>query len=163
MERIMPIDLERAELRKKMRGYDPKQVHDLLQRAANEITGLRAENARLNEALERQRQELESFRAQENTLKEALILAQRTADEARANAHKEASLIVEEAGRKAREVQTDAERKLDDVRWELERLRLEKQKFLNGFRAMLEAQLRDIAETPGLKVVDGEAPDAANG
>ena len=47
--------------------------------------------------------------------------------------------------------------KINDLRWELERLRLEKQRFLGKYRAMLEEQLRDIAEMGGFAVVEGEA------
>jgi hypothetical protein len=46
--------------------------------------------------------------------------------------------------------------KINDLRWELERLRLDKQKFLNQFRGMLETQLRDIAEVGGFAVVEGD-------
>ncbi|MBC8063430.1 MAG: DivIVA domain-containing protein [Chlorobia bacterium] len=157
MDRMMPIDLERAELKTSMRGYDRTQVQALLQRAAKEMATLRSEIESNQTDLHKLRQEVEGFRAQENTLKEALILAQRTADETRAHAHKEADLITGQAKQKSAEVESEMQTKINDLRWELERLRLDKQKFLNTFRGMLEAQLRDLTESGGFAVVEGSA------
>lgn len=157
MERIMPIDLERAELKRAFRGYDRAQVQTLLQRAAVEMSALRSELDVAVTERNRAAQELDGFKAQENTLKEALVLAQRTADETRAGAHSEADLIVEKARQRATEVESEMQVKINDLRWELERLRLEKQRFLGKYRAMLEEQLRDIAEMGGFAVVEGEA------
>jgi len=156
MDRMMPLDLERAELKKTMRGYDRNQVQSLLQRAAKEMSTLRGEVDALQSDCSKLRQEVDSYRAQENTLKEALILAQRTADETRAAAHKEADLIVDQAKQRLGETESQMQTKINDLRWELERLRLERQKFLNNHRAMLEAQLRDIAEMGGFAVIEGD-------
>ena len=40
MERIKPSDLENAELKRAVRGYDIVEVHKLLQQAAQEIATL---------------------------------------------------------------------------------------------------------------------------
>ncbi len=158
MERMMPVDLERAELGRSFRGYDRTQVQSLLQRAAKEMGLLRTENEALKSENAKLTQDVEAFRALEHTLKEALILAQRTADETRANAHREADVIVDQAKHRANELESEMNSKINDLRWELERLRLDKQKFLNSHRAMLEAQLRDIAESGGFAVVEGDVP-----
>lgn len=155
MERMMPIDLERAELKKSLNGYDRAQVQALLQRAAKEMSLLRGEVEELRAENGKLQRELDTHRSQENTLKEALILAQRTADDTRASAHKEADLIVEQARQRAAETEQQNQSKINDLRFELERLRLEKQRFLSQIRAMLEAQLRDVAELGAFDVVDG--------
>jgi cell division initiation protein len=156
MDRMLPLDLERAQLKKALRGYDRDQVQALLQRGAKEMSTLRGEVESLQSECAKLRHEIDGHRAQENTLKEALILAQRTADETRAAAHKEADLILEQARQKACDVETQMQSKINDLRWELERLRLDKQKFLSAQRAVLEAQLRDIAEMGGFAVVEGD-------
>jgi cell division initiation protein len=161
MERMMPIDLERAELRKKFRGFDRDQVQALLQRAAKEMSSLRGDLDEATSENAKLLQEVQSFRAQENTLKEALILAQKTSDETRASAHKESELIVEQARQKAAEIDSQMQTRINDLRFELEQLRLEKQKFLSNYRAILEAQLRDIAEMGGYAVLEGDAPSHA--
>jgi cell division initiation protein len=160
MERILPIDLERVNLKKSLRGYDRSQVQDLMNRAAKEMASLRSDLDEVKSENLRMKQELESLRAQENSLKEILVLAQRTADDTRVAAHKEADLIMEDARQKALDAESQMQSKINDLRWELERLRLDKQKFLNSYRAALEAQLRDLVETNGFTVIEGEA--AAN-
>jgi cell division initiation protein len=160
MERIMPIDLERVNLKRSLRGYDRSQVQDLMNRAAKEMASLRSDLDEAKSENLRMKQELESLRAQENSLKEILVLAQRTADDTRVAAHKEADLVMEDARQKALEAESQMQSKINDLRWELERLRLDKQKFLNSYRAALEAQLRDLVEINGFTVIEGEA--AAN-
>ena len=156
MERIRPVDIERVTIPTKFRGLDKVAVKDLIGRCSKEIEQLLGELKESREESERLRAEVEGFRAQESTLKEALLLAQRTADETKANAHREADLIIEEARRKATDLQRELETKLNDVRWDLERARLEKQTFIAGFRAMLEDHMRNLNEAePRLAVVEG--------
>jgi cell division initiation protein len=165
MDRMMPVDLERKNFRVRFRGYDRDEVDALVQDAADEIARLRMELKRHDDEAAHMRRELEVHRSQEGTLKEALMLAQRTADETRAAAHREADLIMEEARRRSEEAFQKNETRLADLRWEVERLRLEKQRFLGNFRNLLEAQLRELIETSAgeLSVVEGERSGAAEG
>jgi len=164
MERIFSTDVEQFEPKVRWRGYDRAEVSDMLLRVTRELETLRTELAQASATLEQQKSELAGYRAQENTLQQALILAQKTADDTRANAHREAELIQEDARQKVADIQRDMEARLNDLRWEIERLRLDKQKFVNSFRAMLESHLRDLAEQGGLSVIDGDAvEDAAQG
>jgi cell division initiation protein len=160
MDRMMPVDLERVDLKKSFRGFERTQVQTLLQRAAQEMAALRKEADTLRDERAKLARELETYRGQEDTLKEALILAQRTADETRASARTEADLIIEAARQKAAEAESALHTKVNDLRWELERLRLDRQKFLSSYRGMLETQLRDIAEMGGFAIVEGE-PEAS--
>lgn len=164
MERLRPIDIEKTLFKRVFRGYDPKAVEALTSKCSKEIEALLAEAQTLRSDNERMRAEVESFRAQENTLKEALMLAQRAADDTKAAAHRESELLIEEARRRAADLQRELESKLSDVRWNLEKARLEKDEFVVRFRNMLEDYLRAITETePRLAVIDGDRADTANG
>jgi len=134
MDRIMPIDLERADLRKRLRGYDPKAVDTLRMQAAAEMELLRKELSEANAELDRLRAEVQGTRAMENTLKEALILAQKTADETRAQANRDADSIIHDARRKAAE-------DLRELRAEADRLREDNAAFEASFRSTLESHL----------------------
>ena len=163
MERMTPIDLERAELRTRFRGYDKAQVEELRGKAAAEMASLLREAKTLKDENDLLRAEVEGFRRQEGTLKEALILAQRTAEETIALAHKEADRIVQDARRVAEQTARQDGDRLNDLRWDLERVRLEKQKYINDYRAMLESQLRHLSDLVGreFSVVEGDPPQAA--
>lgn len=159
MDRIMPIDLERAEIKKTFRGYDPTTVDGLLQAASRTIEQLLADNNRLREQVERQRFELERARADENTLKETLLLAQKTADDTRAIAQRHADVIIEEARQSALSERVAGQQRLSEIRWEIERARQERSRALEEWRDFLNRQLREI-ETPMFAVIESESIQA---
>lgn len=152
MDRMMPIDLERVDLRKRVRGYDPGQVHALLARVADEWETLHREVNALREEASRLASANADFRAREDTLKEALLLAQKAADETRANAHQEAERIVADARRKAAE-------DLRELRDQVSRLREERREFEAEFRHLLEGCLAKL-DRPTLTLVDGQPVEA---
>ena len=159
MDRIMPIDLERPALRKGFRGYDVAAVDALLARTAATLVELLAENGRLREQNEIQKAEVERFRADEGLLRDALVLAQRTADETRASAQRHAEVILEEARQAALAERMAVQQKVSELRWEFDRLRVDRDRFVAETRALLERQLREL-EAPPLSVVEGSAAQA---
>ena len=155
MDRIKPIDLERHDLQTKFRGYDRAQVDALLKRAADEMAALLAELQAKKAECDQMKAQIENYQAQESTIKETLMVASRAADETRTNAHKEADLIVKEAKNRADEITKETKASLAEIKWDIERLRLDKQRFLNVFRNLLESHLRELAEgTVGLAVIE---------
>lgn len=150
MERLKPIDLENLALPTSFRGFEKEAVLQTLRRAGTEIETLLRRQQELENECERMKQRLSGFETQESTLKDALVLAQKTADETRAAAHKEAELILESARQQAAEVQQEMRSRINDLRWELERLEIDKKKFLRQFRSLLEQQLQALGDTPSL-------------
>jgi cell division initiation protein len=74
---------------------------------------------------------------------------QKAAEEAKASAQREADAIIAQAHRTAEETQQQYQGKINDLRWELERTRMDRQKFVNEFRSTLEGYLRGLTEEPG--------------
>ncbi|MEA2552951.1 MAG: cell division initiation protein [Fimbriimonadaceae bacterium] len=146
MERLSLIEIETSTLKTSLKGYDRDQVNDLLGKARAEIAGLLSELKSSREEIERQKQIIEALTAQENMVKEALIVAQRTSDEIRGNAHREADAVIAQAHRNAEEAQRQTQSKINDLRWEHERARMDRQRFVTDFRNMLEGYLRGLAE-----------------
>jgi len=142
MERLTPLDIERAQLRTRMRGYDRAQVDLLLQRCSREIEHLLGENKRLQGYADSALTELEQLRSHESALKDALVLAQKAADETRANAHKEAELILESARRAETTAKQEAEQQVVELRWEVESLKRERDNLRFRIRAVIEEHLR---------------------
>ena len=141
MERITPLDLQRAELPTAWRGFDKNSVLALLSRAAESIESLTKENRRLADSVRQTEAELERFRLQESTLREALVLAQKAADEARTNAQRQAELTLAEAEQQARETRRQAHESVRALTWESERLREQRSHFESAFRALLQEHL----------------------
>ncbi|HWD37430.1 MAG TPA: DivIVA domain-containing protein [Fimbriimonas sp.] len=154
MDRVMPIDLENAKLGKVLRGYDPAEVDRLLAAAAAALERELTEKACLKETIDHLRSELEMFKREEKFVQEALVTAQKTADEIRAAAQKHADLIVEEARQLANTERTAAQQRVTEFRWELEKLRQDRQRFIEDFRLLLERAQRELAGVPTFEVVD---------
>lgn len=156
MDRLAPIEIEFSNLRMGLKGYDKPQVDALYSRIKLEFASLQNEMKALKDENERQKTQIDALIAQENTLKDTLLIAQRTADEMRANAHREADAVVAQAHRTAEETQRQYQSKINDLRWELERTRMDRQKFFAEFRNVLEGYMRGLTEdgtgplTPGL-------------
>lgn len=156
MERMKPIDLENARPPRKFRGYDTRVVDNLLSRASKEIETLLIEQKSQREEIEALRRELATYHAQDATLKEALILAQKAADDTRNSANRESEILIQEARRKAAQLQQDLESKLNDLRWDIERLQIEKRRFVSQFRMLLEQYLSGLVE-PSAPASNGRA------
>jgi cell division initiation protein len=163
MDRIMPVDLDRTKLRKSFRGYEIAEVDETLKVCARTIEALLTENQTLKQESERLKVELEAKRGQEDLLRETLLLAQKSADDTRTAARAHADAILEEARQSALAERVSVQQKVSELRWDLERLKTERQRFTEDFRAILEGHLRGLTIEPitGLSVVNGDAFEVA--
>lgn len=94
---ISPIEVRRQEFSRSIRGYDRVEVDSFLNSVSDEFERLYRENAELKEAIQRAELDMAKYKKLEETLNQTLLLAQQTAEEIRANAHKEAEMLVEGA------------------------------------------------------------------
>ena len=162
MERMMPIDLERLNLRKSMRGYDTAQVDTAIQRASQTIKDLLVENQKLKEDNDRNRTQIQQSELNADSIRETLVIAQRAAEEARANANQHASAILEEARTAALAERVANQQRVSELRWEFERIRAEKERYVHEYKAMLQRQLSELtAPVAGYAVVEGDVVDRA--
>jgi len=128
-QRLTPIDIAHKELpTTPFGGYNRSSVDQFLDELGNDYEQLILDNARLKEQLAALQQELARYRSMEQTLREALVLAQKTADETRAAAHKEAENILHTA-----EIRTAQQ--IQDQQQQIEQLKGIKQKIAYELRA----------------------------
>lgn len=142
-------------LRRAFRGYEPDQVDaliaDLRARAEGldrEVQVLRAENQRLVDELSTARAKASELAAGEESVKNALVSAHRQADEVLDSARKEAEILLQVARETGARLQEDLRGRIDDLNWQIERLSLQKQNFLDAFRQLLEGHLAELVEGP---------------
>lgn len=135
--RLTPIDITSKRFRRALRGYRPSEVDEFLAEIGADYEAVTVENAHLREQVAQMQQELERYRAIEEALKEALVLAQRTADELRANAHRDAEVIRAQAELQARQ-------QMEQQMKALEELRAHRQQFAIELRASLNAMLEFV-------------------
>ncbi|HEY7993285.1 MAG TPA: DivIVA domain-containing protein [Candidatus Eremiobacteraceae bacterium] len=160
--KITPLDIEHREFKKALQGYAREDVDQFL----DEIIASMEEDIEARTALESKVADLEQrvshFRAMEESLQSTLVLAQRTADELKAAAHKEVELIKQRAN-------LDLDNELQAIRRQIEGARSELQRVLDhlesvkhDFRTFLTRHLALVDESrPSLNAA-GSATEHAS-
>jgi len=97
MNKITVIDIQHKTFKRKLQGYDPADVDQFLDELIETLEDEAQHRAALEADISDLRERISHFKAMEESLQHTLLLAQRTADEVKASAHKEADLIRAEA------------------------------------------------------------------
>src|SRR5579863_3621456 len=97
MQRITPVDIQHKTFKKSLQGYDRAEVDQFLDDLIESLEDEAQDRAALEAEIADLRERVSHFKAMEESLQNTLLLAQRTADEVKASAHKEADLIRAEA------------------------------------------------------------------
>lgn len=143
--RLTPVDITNKRFRRALRGYRSSEVDEFLAEVGADYEAVVVENARLREQVAQMQEELERYRSIEEAMKEALVLAQRTADELRTNAHREAEIIRAQAELQVRQQFEQHRKAIDDLRTARQRFAIELRAVLSG---MLEFVERHLAVAP---------------
>ncbi len=121
---VTPRELRDIDIRERFGGYNRDDVDDLLERAAARIEGLESQVRDLSTRAEAGDAESGKTRETEEMLHRTLLLAQRAADEAVAEAQTKARQILDDAEAKSRtmvsEAETTARRQAETERRRLE-------------------------------------------
>ncbi|HEY2476817.1 MAG TPA: DivIVA domain-containing protein [Candidatus Cybelea sp.] len=97
MQKISPVDIQHKSFKKALQGYDRADVDAFLDEVIETLEDEAQQRAALEAEIADLKERVSHFKAMEESLQNTLVLAQRTADEVKASAHKEADLIKEQA------------------------------------------------------------------
>ena len=140
---ISPIDIQQQQFKGKMfGGLDPEDVDAFLQLVAGELEDLIRENTELKEQARRVAADMEQMKEKEVTLRETMLAAQRITEEMKANSQKEATILISEADLKADTILADANRKLADLKSQIQDLRREKIQFETALKSLLDTHYK---------------------
>jgi cell division initiation protein len=163
---LTPVEIQHQTL-KQGRGYDKKDVDDLLEHVTSSYEQVWLQRDELRSRVTELEEELGSFRETERYLRDTLVTAQRTADQLRSDAQREAQRLKDEALGNLRQAKTEAERELEGLRAQIEQFRTYERELRSNLRAFLEAALRQAEEpaapkqAPVVTLVDALSPEAA--
>jgi cell division initiation protein len=143
---LAPAEIRHAELGRGLFGYSRSEVDALLAEIVDSFEQVWRERADLADRVEQLETELVRYKELETLLRTTLVSAERASHELKAQARKEAELLVEEAQNEARSLTRDA-------RAERERLVAD----ANRVRALLRAAL----QTLGAEEAEGRQVEAA--
>lgn len=139
---ITPMDIQQHQFKTRPFGYEKSSVDHFLELIAEELELQLRQNQELKENLVRTRAALEEMREREMTLKDTLITTQRVTDELKANARKEAELIISEAQLRGEKIVRDAETRRLQLVGEIQETKRQKVAFETGLRNLVESHLR---------------------
>lgn len=154
---LTPVEIRHVALGRRPFGYDRGAVDALLDEIVESYEGVWRERADLGEEIERMEGEIARFKELEVLLRKTLVSAERSADDIRGQARREAALILEEARAKARETTVGAETERERVQAEIRRLRSLESDMRADYKAFLHRSLDRVESDTGKL----EAPDRA--
>ncbi|MCK8058030.1 MULTISPECIES: DivIVA domain-containing protein [unclassified Fusibacter] len=147
---ITPLDVQKKDFSKGIRGYSEREVNEYLIQIADTLETHINEKADLKERIMRIEEDVNKYRAIESTLSETLVLAKKTSDDLISTAKREAESIVKDAEITAKAKVEAANRQIA----EMNEQRMHMEKDLEAFRLRIESMLR-----AQLSVVENYAVD----
>ncbi|MGI6597594.1 MAG: DivIVA domain-containing protein [bacterium] len=157
---LTPLDIQKKEFRRRLRGYCEEEVDEFLDQILEDYEMLYRQNASLKDEISRLKEETNRYQNLEETLRNTLVLAQKAADETRANAQKEADLIRAQAEANAQALEEEGRRQLAELTTRLREL----QGKVEEYKAQTKALLLGAMALLETRSVDGkEAEPNANG
>jgi cell division initiation protein len=161
MAKVTIIDIQHKEFKKSLQGYDRNEVNEFLDEIIETLEDENTARAALQAEIGELRERLSHFKTMEESLQSTLLLAQRTADEVKAAAHKEADLIKQEARLTAEREISALSARIEESRREAQRHQDTAEKAKSELRSLLMSHLSLIERTPAAAAAESAAPEAA--
>ena len=161
MAKVTIIDIQHKEFKKSLQGYDRNEVNEFLDEIIETLEDENTARAALQGEIAELRERLSHFKTMEESLQSTLLLAQRTADEVKAAAHKEADLIKQEARLTAEREVSSLTARIEETRREAQRHQDTAEKAKSELRSLLMSHLSLIERTPAAPAMGTPAPDPA--
>jgi cell division initiation protein len=142
MQSLTPLEILKQTFSTGFRGYHPDEVRGYLSLVAEEIERLVREVDRLERENSHLREDLDDHSQRERILKDTLLSAQKVSEDVKANARKEAELIVKDAELLADRVISQAMSRVADIEKAIQDLKIERM----ALRNKLESTLQNVEQ-----------------
>ena len=138
MQNLTPLEIQKAVFSRKFKGYNVDEVRAYLHLVAEEIERLLRDVDRLSRENGMLREELDDHNQRERILKDTLLSAQKVSEDVRANARKEAELIVKDAELLSDRLIAQAQSRVADLERAIQELKMERRAARNKLQTMLD-------------------------
>lgn len=128
----------------KFGGYDMAQVDEFLEELADELTNSQKEVTVLKSKMKVLVDKIEEYRNNESALNKSILSAQKLAQEIEADAREKAAKVLADAEKKADETVGSITSRAEFEEKRLSAAEAATAKFIDGIRAMCNAQLRNL-------------------
>lgn len=139
--KITPIDIAHKNFNKKMFGLDEVEVMDFLQRVASQMEEIIHERNTLRELVRERELQLNDQKERDQVLKSTISTAGQMADRLRADAEREAKLILADAHQKAEMITRDSRDSLKKAYQDIADLKRMRLQFEANLKALAQAHL----------------------
>jgi cell division initiation protein len=144
--KVTPLDIQQQQFKGKMiGGLDPDDVDSFLQLVSEEMESLIRENNDFREQAKKVSAEMEELNQREKNLRETMLAAQKITEEMKANAQKEANLLISESEMKADRIVADAENRLARLRNEIQEMKRQKIQFEAALKSLLDSHYKMLS------------------
>lgn len=155
---ISKIDIDNKRFGRTFRGYDPREVDAFLQEVSEEMGDLSDERQQLQESVARLENLLDEHKQREQTLRDTLMTTQKMIDQLKANARKEAQLIIDEAQARSEDMLNQSHLRLAQIHDDIVELKRQRTQFevklkslLDAHQKMLELESREQEELDSME------------
>lgn len=158
---LTPAEIIHWQFRRRLFGYSVKDVKDFVQKVSETVAGLMEENRSLKEEQERLLERLQVYQAIEQQLQNALVVAEKTADEIKRQAQREAELIIAQAKNESEQIKANARRQVQTMMDEVEQIKQLRTRLVTELRHMLLSYLELLEKSEEIyetKVKPDEEP-----
>ena len=135
---LTPLEIQKQNFARKLKGYDPDEVRIYLQLVAEEIERLVRDVDRLSRENAMLREDLDDHNQRERILKDTLLSAQKVSEEVKSNARKEAELIVKDAELLSERLVSQAMSRVADLERTIQDLKVERRSARNKLQATID-------------------------
>jgi len=138
MQNLTPLEIQKQTFSRAIKGYNADEVRAYLHLVAEEIERLVKDVDRLARENAMLREELDDHNQRERILKDTLLSAQKVSEDVRANARKEAELIVKDAELLSDRLVSQAQARVGDLERTIQELKMERRAARNKLQTMLD-------------------------
>lgn len=138
MNDLTPLEIQKQIFTKGFKGYNVDEVRGYLHLIAEEIERLLKDIDRLSRENTMLREDLDDHSNRERILKDTLLSAQKVSEDLRANAHKEAELIVKDAELLSERLVSQAMSRVADLERSIQDLKMERRVARNKLQMTLD-------------------------
>lgn len=144
--KLTPMDINNKEFKKVLRGYEPEDVDEFLDKIVEDYEVLFKENSMLKEKITVMNDKIEHYSKIENTIQSTLLLAQNAAEQAKSAAQKESEMIIKSANENAQKILDKAHDDVMSINEEYEKVKQEFIRFRAKFRNFMSVQVETFED-----------------
>ena len=142
---VTPVEIQNKSFKSGGLGYDKRDVDSFMRDILNSYEELYRQNMELKDRVAVLNEGIQYYKTKEKTLQKALVLAEKTAEETRNNAAKEAKRIEKEATTKANIMLADAKNELEVLHQQTIALIQQYEKYKLQFKNLANAQIEMLS------------------